>query len=467
MERLRNGWIFGVVAGMALCGGPVHAQATKSSKSLEACQKTAQTETAKYATAVQKRLGDCLEKIASVVVAGNQSSVDVSAATKICLAKLYDLGRSDGKSLGDKLTAKINKSCGPLNANDILGTGSPDVNQPLDAATRIGGYCANFASAAGTLAEWIDCLRAAADCQARQQITVDFPRAPEWLRLMDTQFTASSDNKKAAAQAALEAAHNAMDTDGDDKPDIACGLRQPPLATGQTDSFGSGSDGALQKGAAHSFTDNGDGTITDNITGLMWEKKDSSTGIHYYGNTYTWGLTASPYTMNGTMVSGFLATLNAGAGFAGHTDWRVPNINELQTTANYARGADEIFGVPCPPGCTVTTCSCNWNSGYWTSTTAQSAKGLALVLNFWDLESYISSKNTGYPVRAVRGGSLDEGCLESGGTVTTGMCCASTSDFPSTCVSGACGCSPAGSHQVRVCNCPSGTCFNGTRCVSS
>src|SRR5262245_50839454 len=45
----------------------------------------------------------------------------------------------------------------------------------------------------------------------------------------------------------------------------------PPLKTGQTTAFGTGSDGDLQKGAGQSFTDNGDGTITDNTTGLMWE----------------------------------------------------------------------------------------------------------------------------------------------------------------------------------------------------
>jgi len=38
-------------------------------------------------------------------------------------------------------------------------------------------------------------------------------------------------------------------------------------ATGQTTSYGPGSDGAVQAGAARSFTDNDDGTITDNLTG--------------------------------------------------------------------------------------------------------------------------------------------------------------------------------------------------------
>src|SRR5438094_9253656 len=51
-------------------------------------------------------------------------------------------------------------------------------------------------------------------------------------------------------------------------------------ATGQTMSFQSGDDGAIQAGAPLSYTDNGDGTITDNNTGLVWEKKSADGSIH-------------------------------------------------------------------------------------------------------------------------------------------------------------------------------------------
>jgi len=60
----------------------------------------------------------------------------------------------------------------------------------------------------------------------------------------------------------------------------------------------------------------------------------------------------------------------------------------------------------------------------------------------------------------------EQGCLASGGTVTSAMCCASTGDFPDTCEVGACGCSPDASHEVRACVCGTGTCFNGSACVS-
>ncbi len=366
-------------------------------------------------------MGDCLEKIASVVVAGNQSSVDVSAATKICLSKFYDLGRLDGKSLADAMSAKIHKSCDPLNADDILGTGSPDVNQPLDAATRIGAYCGNFAVGASSLADWISCLRAAADSQARQQIAVDFPRAPEWLRLMDAQLAASSDAKAPPADAALQAAHNQMDANGDDKPDLVSGGGQrPPLVTGQTDSYGTGSDGAVESGATHSFTDNGDGTVTDNTTGLMWEKKDSSGGIHDWAATYTWSSTASyisgAYMMDGTMVSAFLTALNAGTGFAGHTDWRLPNVNELLSITNYqnAVAIDSAFNTNCTSGCQSTHCSCTAypNHPYWTSSTAETADDAICqdVVDCAWLVSYdtgttsYDEKNASYYLRAVRGG---------------------------------------------------------------
>src|SRR5215475_10798875 len=37
------------------------------------------------------------------------------------------------------------------------------------------------------------------------------------------------------------------------------------------------------------FLDNGDGTITDHKTGLMWEKKDLiCPGLHCYSDTFTW-----------------------------------------------------------------------------------------------------------------------------------------------------------------------------------
>lgn len=58
-------------------------------------------------------------------------------------------------------------------------------------------------------------------------------------------------------------------------------------ASGQTTSSWEGDDGELQAGATLSYSDNGDGTITDNNTGLQWEKKSDDDSIHDVDTTYT------------------------------------------------------------------------------------------------------------------------------------------------------------------------------------
>jgi hypothetical protein len=86
---------------------------------------------------------------------------------------------------------------------------------------------------------------------------------------------------------------------------------------------GTGQDGELRKGLARSYTDNGDGTITDNTTGLVWEKLTDDGSIHDVNRTSNWDGAFSR-----------IATLNA-ANFAGHGDWRLPNVNELQSLVDY------------------------------------------------------------------------------------------------------------------------------------
>jgi hypothetical protein len=103
------------------------------------------------------------------------------------------------------------------------------------------------------------------------------------------------------------------------------GCAQSP-ATGQTTAYtadkndGIGGaiavpdDGTVEAGATLSYTDNGDGTITDNNTGLMWEKKSDDGSIHDKDTEYTWD--------NAFAVH--IAGLNAGPGFAGRA--RYPGV---------------------------------------------------------------------------------------------------------------------------------------------
>src|SRR5437867_7436106 len=71
----------------------------------------------------------------------------------------------------------------------------------------------------------------------------------------------------------------------------------PLLATGQTTCWdsngnvipcaGTGQDGELRKGAPLAYVDNGDGTITDVNTGLMWEQLSHDGSVHDKDNQYT------------------------------------------------------------------------------------------------------------------------------------------------------------------------------------
>ena len=62
------------------------------------------------------------------------------------------------------------------------------------------------------------------------------------------------------------------------------------------------------------FVDNGDGTVTDNATGLMWSQDDNGEAINWEA--------ALAYAESATI--------------AGYDDWRLPNIKELQSIADYS-----------------------------------------------------------------------------------------------------------------------------------
>ena len=178
-------------------------------------------------------------------------------------------------------------------------------------------------------------------------------------------------------------------------------------ATGQTTCWnsagsviacaGTGHDGAVQAGATLAYVDNGDGTVTDLNTGLMWEKLSDDSSIHDKDTLYTWD--------NAFAVK--VATLNSGS-FAGHTDWRVPNVRELHSIVNFQNvhpSVSPVFNSGCAPGCTVLTCSCTLPSLYWSSSTYVVTPALAWGGRFSDGYVFADSKGNGYHVRAVRGGS--------------------------------------------------------------
>ena len=99
------------------------------------------------------------------------------------------------------------------------------------------------------------------------------------------------------------------------------------------------------------FIDNGNGTITDRVTGLMWMQKDS-------GKSMNWQQ-ALMYAEN--LV------------FAGYDDWRLPNAKELQYIVDYTRSPNTTNSPAVDP--IFHTTSIVNEAGnrdypyYWTSTT--------------------------------------------------------------------------------------------------
>lgn len=179
-------------------------------------------------------------------------------------------------------------------------------------------------------------------------------------------------------------------------------------ATGQTTCWnsagaviscaGTGHDGDVQAGATLAYVDNGDGTVTDVNTGLMWEKLSDDGSIHDKDTFYTWD--------NAFAVK--VATLNSGS-FAGYTDWRVPNRKELESILNLENVSPAVspaFNTGCVAACTMLTCSCTGLSGfYWSSSAYAYFPQFAWFVDFSVGVVDTSGKSSTDCVRAVRAGS--------------------------------------------------------------
>ncbi|MBD0777621.1 DUF1566 domain-containing protein [Maribacter sp. ANRC-HE7] len=104
------------------------------------------------------------------------------------------------------------------------------------------------------------------------------------------------------------------------------------------------------------FTDNGNATITDKATGLMWSQNDSGEGMEWAD--------ALSYAENSNL--------------AGYIDWRLPNVKELQSIVDYTRSITatdpDNVGPAIDPlfNCTPIVSEAGYDdyAYYWTGTSA-------------------------------------------------------------------------------------------------
>ncbi len=111
----------------------------------------------------------------------------------------------------------------------------------------------------------------------------------------------------------------------------------------------------------NNFTDNGDNTVTDKATGLIWSKNDSGSG------------------MNWSDALAYVQTKNAQK-YLGHNDWRLPNAKELQGIVDYTRSPDKTNSAAINP---MFSCTKIKNEAgkddypfYWTGTTHAASNGM-------------------------------------------------------------------------------------------
>ena len=139
------------------------------------------------------------------------------------------------------------------------------------------------------------------------------------------------------------------------------------------DCEGTGQDGEYQAGVASPdprFMDNGDGTVTDNLTGLIWTKD-----TNIAGESMIW-----------QEALDYCEELSLGA--CGD-NWRLPNIREARSLSNYGSiqpslpSGHPFINVVVP-------------MYYWTSTTVTEDPTFAWTMNVgWGLEDYFIPKTIG------------------------------------------------------------------------
>jgi len=120
---------------------------------------------------------------------------------------------------------------------------------------------------------------------------------------------------------------------------------------------------AQYTGNVPNYTDNGDGTITDNVTGLIWTQE------------------LSDYSMLWSDAEAYAQSLTTG----GITDWRVPTVKELWSIRDFSQGwpwLDTDYFHLVGDGREGAQ-QHSWSSNYYLVDTDEAKKNIAFVVNDW------------------------------------------------------------------------------------
>jgi hypothetical protein len=131
------------------------------------------------------------------------------------------------------------------------------------------------------------------------------------------------------------------------------------------------------------LVDNGDNTVTDTATGLMWQQLEVVDELN----------AVSPMTWEEALS--YCETLE----LAGYDDWRLPNINELQSITDYEKAVsanDPAIDTGFFPNAVPDI--------YWSATTYIDHTEGAWTVSFGSGIVSIYTKSIGHYVRVVRGG---------------------------------------------------------------
>ncbi len=471
------------ISAAILAAAPVAAQ---NGKSLTKCEKALAKETTKLAGGIQKSVSKCLDKIANELLAKGDAVAD---AAKACAASFGKISSSVApeKTLPAKFAAKAAAACDPTAPDTKATHGAAEVLDPNDAdglqAGALGAYCGEFGGdgALESVGEWIDCATQVAACSALQQVAVEYPRAPEWLAQIAVDIAALGvETKFTDAAATASDLVASIDGNADGVADIACGPAVTTCGNGAVDAgedcdlgdldgatcadegFAGGtlacSSGCVFATSgcwATRYVDNGDGTITDNLTGLEWQKQVSWNGVVDPGNPqdadnrYPWAGTCSVNTSKacqpdaassaacfdgfegdstgcdectggdgvcnvaapGVTIWQWLDDLNSSS-FAGHDDWRIPRMQDLVTILDLTESSPAVGvafrGASCGGACVDVgnpACSCTPTFDYWSASTNVALPITAWIVNFTGGNVVATNKPNDLSVRAVRSGS--------------------------------------------------------------